>query len=152
MVGKIVAALCLALPLATFAAGSDDSSSSSAQEEDSMWSRAKGLVDGGRFESALPVLFEVVGQEGERADAYNLLGFTHRKTGKLDAALKYYRKALELEPGHRGAHEYIGEAYLEMGDLASAKTHLKFLDNDCVFGCREYDMLKESIAKFEARN
>ena len=128
MVGKIVAALCLALPLATFAAGSDDSSSSSAQEEDSMWSRAKGLVDGGRFESALPVLFEVVGQEGERADAYNLLGFTHRKTGKLDAALKEVRRiwdtsrhpVLAADVHHGYGDKYCLSEYLTNAAMAVA--------------------------------
>jgi len=151
MVEKILAALFLAVPLTALAAGSSDSSSSSAPE-DSTWSEARALVEEGRFESAIPLLFEVVGDDKEHAEAYNLLGFTHRKTGKLDAAFKYYNKALALEPGHRGAHEYIGEAYLELGDLPSAKKHLAFLDEDCVFGCKEYDMLKESIAKFEARN
>jgi len=30
----------------------------------------------------------------------------------MDLALKHYKRSIELNPRHRGAHEYIGEAYL----------------------------------------
>ena len=154
MAEKFLLALCFVLPFSVMAAGggSDSSSSSSSSwTAESTYGKAKTMVDNGQFDAAIPVLFEAVREDGENADAYNLLGFTHRKTGKLDAALKYYNKALALEPWHRGAHEYIGEAYLELGDLASAKKHLTFLDEDCTFGCPEYRMLKEAVAKYEAR-
>jgi len=42
-----------------------------------------------------------------------------------------YEKALALDPRHLGAHEYIGEAYLALDDLAKAKEHLARLDR-CV--------------------
>jgi tetratricopeptide (TPR) repeat protein len=119
---------------------------------DSSWDKAKSHVDDGQFDAAIPLLFDAVRDDDQNADAYNLLGFTHRKTGKLDAALKYYNKALAIDPSHRGAHEYIGEAFLEMGDVAGAKKHLAFLDSECTFGCSEYNMLKESVDKYEARS
>jgi tetratricopeptide (TPR) repeat protein len=76
-------------------------------------------------------------------------GFAYRKSGNLDAAFKHYNEALRLDPRHRGAHEYIGEAYLMQGNLDKAKEHLARLDRLCFFGCEEYDDLKKSIAEYE---
>ena len=58
---------------------------------------------------------------------------------------------MELNPKHLGVHEYIGEAYLEKGNLAKAKEHLRKLDDLCFWGCEEYTDLKEAVEKFEAR-
>jgi tetratricopeptide (TPR) repeat protein len=70
-------------------------------------------------------------------------------SGKLDLAFKHYGEALRLDPRHRGAHEYIGEAYLMKGDLAKAKEHLAQLDRICFFGCGELNDLKKAIAAYE---
>ena len=71
--------------------------------------------------------------------------------GKLDLAFKHYGEALRLDPRHRGAHEYIGEAYLMKGDLAKAKEHLAQLDRLCFFGCTELTDLKQAIAAYEKK-
>ena len=42
-----------------------------------------------------------------RADVYNELGFAYRKSDDFDNAAKYYKKALELDPEHLGAIEYL---------------------------------------------
>ena len=70
-------------------------------------------------------------QSSGDANAHNLLGFAYRKTGNLDAAFKHYSTALRLNPDHRGAHEYNGEAYLMVKDLAEAEEHLRVLDRLC---------------------
>ena len=46
---------------------------------------------------------------------------------------------------HRGAHEYIGVAYLLQGDLPKAKEHLAALDKICLVRCEEYEDLKKEI-------
>ena len=43
------------------------------------------------------------------ADVYNLMGFSLRKSGDYKQAYAYYRKALDLDPTHKGALEYLGE-------------------------------------------
>ena len=58
------------------------------------------------------------------ADIQNYLGFAYRRSGQLKAAFKHYEQALALNPRHRGAHEYVGEAFLGVGDLAKAEEHL----------------------------
>ncbi len=59
-------------------------------------------------------------------------------------ALAAYNKALALDPKHRGAHEYIGEAYLQLGRLDKAKVHLDALDKLCFLPCEEYTDLKKA--------
>ena len=83
------------------------------------------------------------------ADSYNYLGYSHRKLGRLALSLANYQQALRLNPKHQGAHEYIGEAYLELGDLERAEMHLKALDKICTFGCAAYRELKRAIKAYK---
>jgi len=69
----------------------------------------------------------------------------------MELAFKHYGRALQLNPRHRGAHEYLGEAYLMLGNVAKAKEHLAALDRLCFFGCAEYTMLKKAVADYEAK-
>jgi Flp pilus assembly protein TadD len=87
----------------------------------------------------------------DNADIQNYLGFAHRNAGKLDLALRHYQRALKLDPRHRGAHEYIGEAYLMMKDLGKAEEHLAALDRICLLPCEEYSDLKARIAAYKKR-
>lgn len=70
------------------------------------------------------------------ADALNLMGYAHRKLGRVDQALGFYRKALAINGGHRGALEYLGELYLQTRGPKQAKEMLKRLDDACFFGWR----------------
>ena len=60
------------------------------------------------------------------------------------------RRRLTIDPKHRGAHEYIGEAYLILGDLPKAKEHLAALDKLCFLPCEEYTDLKKAVQRYEA--
>ena len=87
----------------------------------------------------------------DNADLQNYLGYSYRKLGQLEPALKHYQRALALNPRHRGAHEYIGEAYLMVGDLASARKHLGELRKICLLPCEELADLEKAIAEYRAR-
>lgn len=78
------------------------------------------------------------------ADGYNLLGYSYRQLQRYNESLDAYQRALTLDPKHRGAHEYIGEAYLALGRLDKAKEHLDALDKLCLLPCEEYRDLKRS--------
>lgn len=82
----------------------------------------------------------------QHADVYNLLGFSLRKTGDLKQAYTFYRKALDFDPDHRGALEYLGELYVQTGQLDKAKLNLARLEALCPQGCEERSDLAAAIA------
>src|SRR6202451_3240692 len=84
-------------------------------------------------------------EDTQQADVYNLLGFTLRKTGDFKTSLTYYAKALELQPDHKAAREYLGELYVETGDMAKAKEQLDVLTRLCPNGCEEREDLQKAI-------
>ena len=87
----------------------------------------------------------------DHADLQNILGFTYRNLEQYELAFKHYRRAIELDPRHRGAHEYIGETYLLTGDLAGAERHLAALKEICLLPCDELKDLERAIAQYRSR-
>jgi tetratricopeptide (TPR) repeat protein len=81
----------------------------------------------------------------QHADVYNLLGFSLRNAGDYRMSLTYYQKALDFDPNHKSAHEYLGELYVKMGDLAKAREHAAILARLCPRGCEERDDLDKAI-------
>jgi cytochrome c-type biogenesis protein CcmH/NrfG len=59
--------------------------------------------------------------------------------------LTYYAKALELQPDHKAAHEYLGELYVETGDTAKANEQLASLHKLCPSGCEELEDLQKAM-------
>ncbi len=90
-------------------------------------------------------------RDPDNADLQNYLGYSYRNLGQLDAAFAYYRRALELNPRHRGAHEYAGEAYLIVGDLPRAEEHLAALRQICLIPWEELGDLEREIAAYRKR-
>ncbi len=141
-------ALCLSLgagPALAMSAGGSES------KQNPDYAQAEKLVEAGKYTDAIPLLQKSLAADPTNADAYNLLGFSHRKLDDIEAALTHYAKALELEPEHRGANEYLGELYLELGRLEEAQARLDVLDDACFFGCEEYSELKAKIAAYQAK-
>jgi hypothetical protein len=67
----------------------------------------------------------------------------------LEAA---YNEALKLNPQHRAAHEYIGEAYLLTGDLGKAEQHLAELQKLCTpIPCEEYKDLRRALDDYKKK-
>jgi tetratricopeptide (TPR) repeat protein len=83
------------------------------------------------YAAALADLRDIV-EDIQQADVYNLLGFTLRKTGDFKTSLTYYTKALQLEPDHKAAREYLGELYVETGNMEKAKEQLAVLNRLCL--------------------
>jgi tetratricopeptide (TPR) repeat protein len=90
-------------------------------------------------------------RDSDNPDLQNYLGFAHRNLKQYDLAFKYYKRALELSPRHRGAQEYIGETYLLVGDLSSAEKHLAALRDICLLPCDEIKDLENAIAEYRKR-
>ena len=94
-----------------------------------------------RFELALR-------RNPDHADLETDLGFAYRNLKQYDLAFRHYRRAIELDPRNRSAHEYIGEAYLMTDDLGSAEKHLKALQEICLLPCEELTDLQRAIAEY----
>jgi len=103
--------------------------------------------------AAAGALKDAVSANPGNAQYHNLYAYSLRKGANPDMNLvfKHYNEALRIDPKHRGAHEYIGEAYLMAGNVAKAKEHLGQLDKLCFFGCTEYTDLKKAIADYEKK-
>ena len=83
------------------------------------------------YEAGLDILLEIVEEDPENADIHSLIGFSSRKAGDLEQAYKYYGSALELEPLHVGANEYLGELHVQVGDMDKANEQLEILAAIC---------------------
>ena len=103
------------------------------------------LINEQRFEEAVASLLAAQGSVGPHPDILNYLGFAHRKLGRLEEAKNWYAQALAINPDHLGANEYLGELYVEVGDLERARRQLAKLDRLCAFGCAEREDLARLI-------
>lgn len=74
----------------------------------------------GQYEAAIVDLNKAIAMKSDYAEAYNMLGFSTRKLGRINDAYAYYEKALEYKPVFPEAREYYAEAYLQDDDLAHA--------------------------------
>jgi tetratricopeptide (TPR) repeat protein len=101
--------------------------------------------------SAQAMLRDALAANPQNANYHNLYAYSVRKGANPDMNLvfKHYNEALRLDPKLKGAHEYIGEAYLQVGNVAKAKEHLAQLDKLCFFSCSEFSDLKKAIADYE---
>ena len=87
----------------------------------------------------------------QHADVYNLMGFSLRKTGDHKQAYTFYRKALDFDPEHKGALEYLGEIYVETGQVDKARENVVLLKKLCPGGCEELADLEQAIASAAPR-
>lgn len=106
---------------------------------------AVALINGGRYQEAIASLRTLGAAIGPNPDVLNYLGYASRKLGRLEPALDYYEQALALDPGHRGAHEYLGELFVELRRMDEARAQLAALDRLCPYGCTEREMLAQRI-------
>ena len=144
----------LFLSSASFAAGTsydDDNSSVSASEQvTKLYNKAYELVYNKKFDKSIKLLEKIAKRKdlGEKkADVYNLLGFSYRKHSEpdLDKALESYKIALEINPEHLGAHEYLGELYITLGNMNKANEMLNNLEKIAGTNSMEYIKLKKAI-------
>ena len=109
-------------------------------------------IDAKDYKTAVGYLTKAVQEEPNNADAHNMLGYSYRNVKMFDKSMEHYQRALKLDGNHRSAHEYLGELYLDMNQLANAEKQLAALKKACPFfgKCAEYDDLKEAIDKYKA--
>lgn len=124
---------------------SADDASSPVAATDTALASARGQIERKNWAGAASALAVYVKANPGSADGHNLLGYSLRNLKRFDESLVAYAEALKIDPRHKGAHEYIGMAYVEMNKLDKAREHLAALDKICRLSCEEYRDLKKAI-------
>ncbi len=143
----------LLLPGAVLAAGDSGSGNDPSVSADPVLQQFGEATSRKDWAAAAGVVRDALAKTPENADYHNLYAYSVRKGANpnMDLVFKHYQEALRLNPKHRAAHEYIGEAYLMVGNVGKAKEHLGQLDKLCFFPCGEYTDLKKAVAEYEAK-
>ncbi len=128
--------------------GNDDSSNSSSNNSD--FDRGQQSFGNGDWQEAITYFKKAVAADAKNAEAYNLMGYSYRRMGEADPAFEAYAKALDLDPRHRGANEYLGQTYLLVGDTAMAQAQLAILKDLCGNQCKETVKLRNAIKRYNA--
>jgi len=143
----LLAAALAAAPLALRAEASPELANGIAAAK-ADYESARRALDRMDWKAAVAALERAAQKDPGDAEFQNLLGFAHRNLGNMDLAFKHYFRALELNPFHKGAHEYIGRAYLMVDQPEKAREHLRLLEKACWEVCRERDLLKRAIDEY----
>ena len=142
-------AAAIAAPVSVFAEPTETKPGAASNDPD--YAAGKQALDQKDWGEAVKRFRQAALRDPDNADLQNYLGFSYRNLGQLDAAFQHYQRALELNPRHRGAHEYAGEAYLMVGDLGRAEEHLAALRKICLLPCEELGDLERQIAAYRKK-
>ena len=145
----IVAAVALGAVPGAIAEGYE--SKPEAAERDPDYAAGKKAIAEKNWTEAIARLSQAEKRDPDNPDLQNWLGYSHRNLKHYEAAFKHYNRAIELDPRHRGAHEYVGETYLLVGDVAGAERHLAALREICLLPCDELSDLEKAIARYKNR-
>jgi tetratricopeptide (TPR) repeat protein len=111
--------------------------------DDELYQQGEALALEGEYAWALEVLGSIKNQNDPRV--LNYTGYSHRKSGRLETAISYYQKALEINPNFVLAREYLGEGYVVAGRIDLAKVELGEIAKRCGIDCTEYQELNSAI-------
>ena len=155
---KKILVLLLFVSFNAIGAGTSSSTDDSTQTADQiikLYELAEKHIDNQSYNKSLKLLKKLTKREDlgtKRADIYNLLGFSYRKLENpdLDKSFAAYMMAIELDPSHLGAHEYLGELYLMRDQKDKALIILEKLDQLAGSNSKEYKELKIAIDEYQS--
>jgi len=152
LIVALIAGSCW-LPGGALAAGGGGGDTLSDVPQDPAIVSAQKAIAAKNWTRAAAVMRDALAAHPDNADYHNLYAYSLRKGPHPDMKEVFlqYEEALRIDPGHRNAHEYIGEAYLQVGNLAKAKEHVAALDKLCWLPCEQYTELKEAVEHYEAK-
>jgi tetratricopeptide (TPR) repeat protein len=140
--------------------GLDMNEEAPAAAEDDDYAKGKAAFEQEDWQGVIDHMSRAIAERPWHDDAHNMMGFAYRKLGDYDKALAAYDRALELNPHHRGAMEYLGEAYLELDRPELAKEMLERLAAACQqiavgaaaggwqAGCEEWQELQDAYQAY----
>jgi predicted Zn-dependent protease len=119
----------------------------SALDQDQIYSLGYWQAKGGAYEAALATLRTAGDQNDPRVQT--MMGFALRKLGRVEEAMGYYQRVLASHPDRTTTRQYLGEAFLQIGDPAQAKEQLAEIAKRCGVSCEDYQFLADEIVKYE---
>lgn len=117
--------------------------------DDQIYEQAYWNAKNGDYAGALAMAARAQNQEDPRI--LRVTGFAMRKLGDVDAAMPYYQKALAINPADTRTRQYMGEAFLQQGDLPSARLQLREIEKVCGVACEDYQTLADAIAEIHVK-
>ena len=134
---------------------SNNDSTTTPDQINSLYELAEKHIYNKKYDKSLKLLKKLTKREDlgtRRADIYNLLGFSYRKleNPELDKSFAAYMMALEIDPEHAGAHEYLGELYLMRDQKNQAMKMLSKLETLVGKNAEEYKDLLEAIENYQS--
>ncbi len=112
-------------------------------DTETLYETVRGLAHAERYEDAQAIL-ALMPQGDDRTLTY--LGFTHRKLGRLDVAMRYYNQALAVNPSNILARSYMGQGLVEQGEIAQALVQLRAIRDHGGSGTWAEASLRTAIA------
>jgi tetratricopeptide (TPR) repeat protein len=125
----------------------DEKKKSGSLDQDQVYSLGYWQAKSGEHSAALATFQSAPDQNDPRVQT--MIGFTLRKLGRVDEAFGYYFKAIATRPEATTTRQYLGEAYLQVGDAVRAREQLAEIAKRCGTACEDYASLAEEIAKYE---
>jgi len=151
-VKRLAAALLVGVALCATPALADPTDEEPESERiDPDYAVGKKAIEAKDWTAAIRMLSSAALRDTRNADIQNYLGFAYRNAGEMKQAFEHYERALKLNPRHRGAHEYVGEAYLLVDNLPKAEEHVAALRTICLIPCEELDDLQAKISTYRNR-
>jgi tetratricopeptide (TPR) repeat protein len=117
---------------------------SASLSDDDLYLAGRDLGQEAHYAEALKLFFRI--KNREQARVLSSIGYSTRKLGDVDKGIDFYHQALAIDPGYTKVREYLGEAYLQKGDVQKAKEQLMEIADRCGGPCDDYELLVKAIA------
>ncbi len=118
-----------------------------ALDDDSIFETGRDLALAGRYDEAITIL--TLAADKTDARILNMLGYSHRREGRVNVGIGYYHEAILNDPNYTPVREYLGEALLQIGDLPAAKAQLAEIEKRCGTTCSNYTDLLAQIQAYK---
>jgi len=116
-------------------------------EEDPLFLKcmlAYSLTQVREFESAIPMLFEIIDEKNNYRDAWIILGYSYLQTDKIPDAIDALNQAKEMDDEKPQTLFYLGLAYFANDEIEKA---IFFLEKAKVYGFEPLDILELKLAE-----
>ena len=84
------------------------------QEQMELLKPAKELVDAGKYDEAMPLLYQLLERMPNSAAALHMIGYVYLMADKQPFAYQMYRRALQIEPNRAEIWNNFGRAADEL--------------------------------------